>query len=218
MADDARLREMYAASAETVRPDHPGDEVWEALATGELAPKERERLFDHVAACAACASVYRGVRMLETEARVFDRGVPREDTRPARPAVRVWFAGLAAAAVLALAFFLPLRPASSPPKDGVRGPDVSTPLAIAPVGDLAAPPSSFRWTPLSSAARHRVELSHADGDPLWTSADLEGSEAAWPKDIRLGPGTYYWRVVAVPDPDRRLSSPVASPLVSFRIR
>jgi hypothetical protein len=217
MADDTRLRELYTASTRAGLPDHPGDEAWEALALGELATPEREQLFDHVTACAACADIYRGLKTLESEARAFDPGVPRSAAAPASRGRGAWYAGLAAAAVLVLAIALPFRTTPDPPPDVVRGPVVSTPIALAPVGDLSSAPTDFRWTPLTGAARHRVELSGADGDLLWTSRDLEGTHTTWPAELRLDPGTYFWRVVTVPDPDRRLSAPVASPLVSFRI-
>jgi hypothetical protein len=216
MADDVRLREMYAASSQAPRADHPSDETWERLAMDELTPVEREGVSDHVTSCAPCAEIYRGLRMLEDEARAFDpAGVPKAPA--AARSATAWYAGLAAAAVLLLALILPLRMMSKPPSDTVRSPEGTTPVALAPVGDLAAAPAAFRWTPLPGAARYRVELSSADGDRVWTSPDLDGAQAAWPSDLRLAAGTYYWRVVAVPDPDRRLSSPVASPTVSFRI-
>jgi hypothetical protein len=217
MADDTRLRELYTASTGVARADHPADEVWEALAMGELAPADRESLFDHIGACAACAGIYRGLKTLETEARAFDPGAPRESAAPTSRVAGAWYAGLAAAAVLVLAVVIPFRTTPDAPPDVVRGPVVATPVALAPVGDLAAAPAAFRWTPLAAAARHRVELSNARGDRLWASGELEGVQTAWPEGLRLGPGTYLWRVVAIPDPDRRLASPVASPLVSFRI-
>jgi hypothetical protein len=216
MADDTRLREMYAAATQAPRADHPSDETWERLAMDELPPLERDRVSDHVTSCAPCAEIYRGLRTLEDEARAFDPGVPKAPGAAARPAT-AWYAGLAAAAVLLLALLLPFRMMSNPPADTVRSPESATPVALAPVGDLAAPPHGFRWTPLAGIAHHRVELSSADGERLWTSADLEGGQVPWPEGLRLGGGTYYWRVVTVPDPDRRLSSPVASPTVSFRI-
>jgi hypothetical protein len=156
--------------------------------------------------------------MLENEARAFDPGVPRASAPPASRRLGVWYAGLAAAAVLVLAVVLPFRTTPDPTPDVVRGGVLSTPIAVAPVGELTSAPTAFRWTRLAGAARHRVELYGANGDLLWTSRDLEGTQTAWPAEIRLGPGTYFWRVIAVPDPDRRLSSPVASPLASFRIR
>jgi hypothetical protein len=214
MADDARLREMYAAATQAPRADHPSDDLWERLAMDELSPIERDRVSDHVTSCAPCAEIYRGLRTLQDEARVFDPGAPKAIT-PARPVA--WYAGLAAAAMVLLALLLPFRMMSNPPSDAVRSPGTATPVALTPVGDVAAAPERFHWTPLPGAARHRIELSDADGEPLWTSRDLEGAQTAWPPDVRLTAGVYYWRVVAVPDPDRRLSSPVASPLVSFRI-
>jgi hypothetical protein len=218
MADDTRLREMYAAATAAPQAPHPSEADWEHLAMGELPSAERETLLDHVVRCAACAQIYRGLQDLEAGAREFDPGVPKKAAvvLPFRPAV-AWSVGLAAAAALVIAFLLPLRRLPSASDDAVRSPTAQTPTAIAPVGDLAAPPDSFRWTPLAGSDRHRIELSSADGERVWTSADVDGSQAARPAEIRLAPGVYYWRVVAVPDPDRRLASPVASPTVSFRI-
>jgi hypothetical protein len=226
MADDDRLiRELYAESAARPRDDHPDEAAWEAMALGELPAAGREKLADHVARCAECASVYRGLVTLATEAARFDPGVPRTAPRRVilhRPA-RWVYAGLAAAAVL-LVTLLPLRQQGTAPTQGpaatdndVRSGEKPVPVPLEPKGVLAGPPRAFRWQGIPGVTRYRVELSSRAGDLVWSSPPVEGPTVDWPATVSPAPGAYHWQVIALPDVDRPLTSPVPSALVSFEI-
>ena len=77
MVDEDRLiRELYAETRLQPRSDHPDEGDWEELAVGELPEARRQALVDHVARCADCTELYRGVRQLVKEAAAFDAGVP----------------------------------------------------------------------------------------------------------------------------------------------
>jgi hypothetical protein len=218
MADDQRLREAYAGAQARAGGDHPSDETWERLALDELPAAERDALMDHVTRCPSCAGLYRGLRELESEARTFDPGVPKPRARR-RLASPAWYAGLAAAAVLIIAFLLPFRQPTSRPTDPglVRSPVSAAPEPVRPIGPLSARPARLEWRELAGADGYRVELWN--GGPVWSQDGIEGTSVALPGDVALSPGVvYYWKVTALAGPDRRLSSDVASPLVSFEIQ
>jgi hypothetical protein len=217
MADDRRLRELYA-HVPAPGDGHPSDETWEQLALDELPATARAAVMDHVTRCASCAGLYRGLRELEREARTFDSGVPKPRARP-RVASPVWYAGLAAAAALIIAFLLPARRPTSPPTDPglIRSPMSAAPEPVRPIGALSARPQTLEWREVAGADGYRVELWN--GGPVWSQENVEGTSVALPRAIALSPGVvYYWKVTALAGPDRRLSSDVASPLVSFEIQ
>ena len=217
------LRDLYARQARPETP-HVTEEAWERLALGEAGRDERHHIVDHVVRCQDCATVYRSLAELETEAREFDPGVP------ARPVLSQagWQAGLrpwgflggvaaAAAVVWALArpALAPAPPVVSPPV--MRGAeDAARPRPLAPLGRLTAPPAEFRWEAVSGARAYRVELFDAAGASVWTSPEVTGTTVRWPVGMRIKLGTFYWQVVAVLATGRTADA-VASPLVSFEI-
>jgi hypothetical protein len=226
MADDDRLiRELYAESASRPLPGHPDEATWEAWAVGELTAVRRGELADHVARCAECAAVYRGLKMLAAEAAAFDPAVPR----PSRARVLAWprmwlYGGLvaAAAAVLVVAIVPPSHmgpPSPAPPtvSDPLRSGEKSAPIPLEPLGRLTGPPRAFRWQPVAGAGRYRVELSSREGDLLWSSPEVTGTAVDWPAAVAASPGLYHWQVFVLPDAERPLASSAASAVVSFEV-
>jgi hypothetical protein len=223
MAEDDRLiRDLYAESAAVPSTDHPDDATWEAMALAALPAARRAKVLDHVARCAQCAQIYRGLKILATEAAAFDPAVPRTPSRRVLAWPSRWvYGGLAAAAAVLLVMWLPLRhtgsPAPSASPDQVRSPVKATPVPLEPTGRVTDAPRAFRWQPVAGAVRYRVELLDGQGNPLWSSAPLEGTAVEWPPTVPRSPGRYYWQVVALPDPAQPLAAPAASALVSFEI-
>lgn len=154
-------------------PEHPTDDTWERLATGELAPDERERVMAHVMTCATCTRAWRVVRQIARAARDFDPGVPATAPNDAsdrhvvglrrtrRALVIAGGAALAAAAalILGLRFGAP-REAIDVDHAGVRG---DRALAIE-LGALS--PSELAWSAIPGAAHYRVEIFTFDGKPV----------------------------------------------------
>lgn len=213
------LRGLYRGSARPAE-GHLSEEDWERLACHELAPEEREAALDHVIRCAACARTYRAIGALGAEARSFDPGAPRERVRvlafPRWPVLL----GLAAAAVLTLVL---LRPASGPglapaPKSDVfRGDtDILDPAPLVPQGRVVGLPAELRWRGISVPADYRVTILDGEGEVVWTSPVLDATTLAWPAELTLKPGSYFWQVSALPRSglpgDRR-----ASPLGTFEL-
>jgi hypothetical protein len=220
--NEERLRMLYTAAAVPDR-DHLQEGDWERLVCGELAVADREKALDHVTRCAECARIYRGIDALTEGARAFDPGVPAAGASRARVLAfprYLWLGGLAAAAALALVL---LRPAAGPSVtapgagDGFRGTSTrDDPAPLAPRGSVAGTPGELRWKGIATPALYRVVVLDGEGEPVWSSADVEGTVMAWPAGLELKPGSYFWQVIALPKGglpgDRR-----ASPLAAFEL-
>lgn len=208
---DDSLRTAYLAACEG-RTDHVSDEVWERLAMDELPAGEREAVLDHVTACSECAAIYRGLGILAAEAHTFDPGAPE----PARPGATITpveggrrFLLAAAALAAAVGAVLVLRPLLGPTQNRapvVRSRAVALPRPVQPGPGPVSPPLVFRWQPVDGARGYVVELLDGNGEPVWTGTETAATELDLPGDVRLAPGPYYWRVVAVTPQGQRLPS------------
>ena len=192
---------------------HVDDESWERLALGELAGADRDRVLDHASRCAGCSRILRGLVELERGVVAVDAHRSAVLTRqPAGSPVWLTFAAAAAAAALvAVSASIALSPPTGVGTSLVRSGAESRPKAIAPVGLLRSVPAMFRWQGLDSSFRFTIELLDRDGELLWRSDELVGTETAWPADVPALPGRYYWRVWSA-DEDGRTS---ASPMTAF---
>jgi hypothetical protein len=210
---EEKLRALYAAWADS-REGHLLEQDWERLACGEMAAAERESALDHVTRCAGCARIYRALDALTEGAREFDSGAPARAASVLPFSRGLLLGGLAAAAALAI---LLLRPAMNPEVarppagDSFRGSTVSLdPIPQAPLGRVVGLPSGLRWRGISGTALYRVIILDADGEAVWSSGDLEATALAWPRELALKPGSYYWQVIAQPrgglPGDRRASA------------
>jgi hypothetical protein len=217
MADPQTPSDLGALYAQTMRrrdtsgAGHIDDATWETFA-GDSHYVLDEQAVRHLVECANCASVYRAIDALRREASAFD---PQAPTAGARTAVWLW-AGLAAAAVIALAVVLPLNAPTSTPGSGnvVRGTLSATLKAIEPSGAISGVPHAFRWQSSSEAELYRVHLFTDEGMWLWTSAPVSSTEVAWPSSIEPRSGGYLWRVDGIRDG----ATVTGSPMLPFRIR
>jgi hypothetical protein len=207
---DDDLRRRYQAAAESDGA-HVDESVWERLACGELDDAARARAAEHITSCAACATVYRAVSELRSEAQRFDSGAPAPDVRDrARPAwFTSWPGALAAAAVLVLALVGTYRRIGDEPSSTTRAGTGAGVTTIAPAATAPARPApDFRWAPVAGADRYQLKLNAADGLPLWTSPDLTTTATGWPPSVTVMPGTYFWQVIAFRDDQEVAASPL----------
>lgn len=221
MAEDDRIRSLYAEQAADPGQAHLGEDDWLDLASGALAAPERARAVEHVVRCAACAQVYRGLSELEEEARRFDRAVPQSIGRAPLGVWQTtrwgWWAGLATAAALVWAIAQPrqaLAPAPEPTGSELRGPSDSRPVLLEPVGALTLWPERLRWEPVAGSRGYRVRILGREGDLLWSSPLVTGTTLPWPAAVAARPGRVYWQVTAYAA-DRGPADGVASTLASF---
>ncbi len=218
MVDAPELRAYRAVLAHPKTP-HLDDAAWERLASGQMSRSERARSLDHVTSCAACATICRGLLVLEDEARAFDPdvpdpalSVPQEPARTSR-----WAYGGLAALAASLAW-LALAPLAKVPgaQETLRSAEhAARPSPLAPLGRLAAPPQEFRWQAFPGASGYRVELFDGLGTMVWSSPRTEGTTVRWPAHVAAAPGRYYWQVVALTG--RSAEAVVSSPTVDFDV-
>lgn len=145
-APDSRLSALYRADMEdtSTRGTHPSEDDWVALATGTAEPATRDRMVDHLVACAECAAVFRGLSELRRESTAIDPGVTPAHASP-------WWMShqwLAVAAVALLVFGastiarrLSPAPASSPMASTVPPAAVAAPADVPPSAGTPARPS-----------------------------------------------------------------------------
>ena len=212
---------LYTASA-IPAAGHLLEEDWERLACGELAAADQESALHHVSRCAECARIFRGLDALTEGARSFDPTVPAARPRVLGFPRGLLLGGLAAAATLAVVL---LRPAAgrevpgSLPGDGFRGAaEGLDPAPLAPRGRVAGLPTGLRWTGTATPALYHVVVLDADGEPVWSSGEIEGSGMPWPAELDLKAGPYFWQVIALPrgglPGDRRASALAAFEVVT----
>ncbi len=163
---------------------------------------DRARIVDHLAGCGSCASRYAAalrtapldVAEAADDASDFVaagyQAAADHSARRARP----WgwmVAGLAAAAVVALALVVPQLRAPSDEGLRFRGAQVH---ALAPAGATSGE-VAFTWSSAIEAPRFRIEMGDASG-VLYTTESAASPVRAPESIVRaLKPGTDYWWTV-----------------------
>lgn len=142
---DRALADAYRARLQA-RPagDHPGDDAWEAWATGELDEAARVRLADHVASCSACRDIYTVVSGLMETASDIDSGAPApsraaDAAAPWRGYGPVMLAAAAAMVVAVVATLLSMWPRTGASPGSEPAAARSAPASVAPGAVPAAP-------------------------------------------------------------------------------
>jgi tetratricopeptide (TPR) repeat protein len=164
--DDELIRRYRDAIVET-QSSHPSDDLWERFAVGEVTAHERQLIAAHVVECAACADVFRSVRLVRHEAAAFDPQAALAErqlamaTRAARGRAAMFLVAAAAAIAIAAGMPLALRywqmpaaPAAAPV------PTTESRLADDPAFRLEAP--AVRLSPELLLSRRSAEGGRAD--------------------------------------------------------
>ncbi|MBP7779615.1 MAG: hypothetical protein KA371_21060 [Acidobacteria bacterium] len=67
-----------------------------------------------------------------------------------------------------------------------------------PARDFVGPqPARFRWSPIAGANRYAIGLWNETDRLLWRHDDLKEPTVAWPKELVVDDGTYFWSVSAL---------------------
>ena len=67
-----------------------------------------------------------------------------------------------------------------------------------PKRDFVGPqPKEFRWSPIQGADRYAIGLWNETDRLLWRSDGLKEPTVAWPNELYLDYGTYFWSVSAL---------------------
>jgi hypothetical protein len=71
---------------------------------------------------------------------------------------------------------------------------------LAPRRDsTGAAPSRFEWTAVEGADSYVFNLSNDIDYVVWRQVNLRQPTVAWPPQLKVEPGTYFWTVAALSD-------------------
>jgi len=58
-------------------------------------------------------------------------------------------------------------------------------------------PARLEWTSAAAAETYSISVETEIEIPVFEQDGVKGTSVPWPKEIKLEPGTYYWRVVGM---------------------
>lgn len=69
---------------------------------------------------------------------------------------------------------------------------------LVPRRDFVGPtPTRFEWTAVEGVETYSVSIETEIEIPIFEQDGIKGTSVTLPKDTKLDPGTYFWRVVGV---------------------
>jgi hypothetical protein len=69
---------------------------------------------------------------------------------------------------------------------------------VAPRRDFVGPtPTRFEWTAVEGVESYSVSIETEIEIPIFEQDGIKGTSVTLPKDTKLDPGTYFWRVVGI---------------------
>lgn len=182
------------------------DDIIAGLADGSVNPALRTTVLPHLAGCLRCRTALASVTRALAEPAVA-RGISAAERGPRR-LYRVVLPLAAAAVVLLLLW----APGVDDAGTEHRGPVVTTPVPVSPVGTVAAA-HVLVWTRVPGADGYRVTLFDAAGRVAYETRATD-TAAALPDSLVLVAGRpYLWKVEARTGFDRW----VTSELVEFAV-
>ena len=224
MTEVEDLRGAFRHSFSGDASEHLSEDLWEALALGELGPGDRDNAIDHILECPECADVHRALLVVRSGAAAFDPDAPAvvEPSHGGPSTKSRWWGGLsvfALAATIVLAVVLPLRtPTEAPTGPGpmvLRSSGESSPIRpLSPVDEVVGWQTIgelvLRWEAEDELGPFVAEILDADGELIWSSPQTMDAEVLWPAELTDQPGRYYWRVLAVDSANGSIASDLAS--------
>ena len=58
-------------------------------------------------------------------------------------------------------------------------------------------PTVMQWTAAEGADSYAVSVENEIEIPVFDQEDIKGTSIPWPKEARVDPGTYYWRIIGL---------------------
>ena len=55
-------------------------------------------------------------------------------------------------------------------------------------------PSQFEWTGIAGVESYTVTVENEVEVQMFEQGDIKGTSTPWPADLKLEPGTYFWRI------------------------
>ena len=215
----------------------PAPEIWAAVINEDLPASECTRLDEHAQGCPYCTAERKLAQEFidmpeaaegDSVAWIVER-VAAADQRQATNVVQLrprhrrilpGLIGLAAAAVLVLAF-APMLPLMQPALDAPVVDDVTRGTRISPlqpVGELAVAPSRLQWSAVRAAVRYRVTIRDVAGEVVWTAHSDNPTSITIPTAVRErlhSAVVYHWTVEGLNESGQTTAQ---SPETSFRVK
>ena len=94
------------------------------------------------------------------------------------------------------------------PREGAPAPSAATPEVaviqtvqiehVTPRRDFVGPlPTILEWTAAQGADTYDVSVENEIELPVFDQEGIKTTSVPWPKDFRIEPGTYFWRIVGI---------------------
>ena len=69
---------------------------------------------------------------------------------------------------------------------------------VTPRRDYVGPlPTKLEWTAAEGADSYDISVENEIEIPVFDQEDIKTTSVPWPKDFRIEPGTYFWRIVGL---------------------
>jgi hypothetical protein len=93
------------------------------------------------------------------------------------------------------------------PRESASQPSVAVEVAsiqnlriehVTPRRDFVGPlPSKLEWTAADGVDSYAVSVENEIEIPVFDQQGIKSTSVPWPKEVRIEPGTYYWRIVGI---------------------
>lgn len=71
---------------------------------------------------------------------------------------------------------------------------------VTPRRDFVGPtPATLEWTAADGIDSYAVNVENEIEIPVFDQGGIKTTSVPWPKEVRVEPGTYYWRIVGIRD-------------------
>jgi hypothetical protein len=69
---------------------------------------------------------------------------------------------------------------------------------VTPRRDFVGPvPAKLEWTPVDGVDSYGIRVENEIEIPVFDQGGITTTSVPWPKEARVDPGTYYWRIVGL---------------------
>jgi len=69
---------------------------------------------------------------------------------------------------------------------------------VTPRRDFVGPtPTRLEWTAAEGVDSYAVAVENEIEIPVFDQDGIKATSVPWPKEVRVEPGTYYWRIVGI---------------------
>ena len=69
---------------------------------------------------------------------------------------------------------------------------------VTPRRDFVGPrPTTLEWTAVDGVDSYEISVENDIELPVFDQEGIKSTSVPWPKDIRIDPGTYFWRIVGI---------------------